>query len=163
MAGIIYENRKLFRGRMEILLPNNFKDMPDYIAKKKYPSKFRPPIIMMNEDTTVNYLFNLLDAALPKTEIEKATEGLFNTLKRNHPTGEFGQISIADREDGQVVWFAYETQVMDAELFNIAYVTDIDGKVMNGSFNCLLAYKDIWINRVIYSIRSIQEVGGQKK
>lgn len=161
MAEIEYENRKLFRGRMEIKLPADFKDMPDYLAKKKYPSKFRPPIIIMNEDTTVNYLFNLLEVNLSKSEIVEATKGLYNNLKRNHPTGKFGQINITDRENGQVAWFAYETQAVDAELFNIAYVTDIDGTLLNGAFNCLLAHKDIWLDRVVYSIQSIQEVGGK--
>lgn len=35
---MVYEKVKLFRKQMEILIPEGFKDMPDYVAKKKYPS-----------------------------------------------------------------------------------------------------------------------------
>ena len=36
---MVYEKVKLFRKQMEILIPEGFKDMPDYVARKKYPSK----------------------------------------------------------------------------------------------------------------------------
>ncbi len=35
---MVYEKVKLFRKQMEILIPEGFKDMPDYVAKKKYPN-----------------------------------------------------------------------------------------------------------------------------
>ena len=160
MEEIIFESRELFRRRMKISLPNHFTDMPDYLAKKKYPSKYRPPLIMMDEDTTVNYLFNLLETCLPKTEIGKATDGLYKNLKRVYPNGRFDKVNFIDRQNGIVAWFSYETKVTDDELFQIAYVTDIDGKVMNGAFNCQLGNKDFWFDKVLYSIRSIEDLGG---
>ena len=46
---MVYEKVKLFRKQMEILIPEGFKDMPDYVAKKKYPSKHRPPVILIEK------------------------------------------------------------------------------------------------------------------
>ncbi len=161
MAGKDFKTVKLFRGRMSVALPPDFKDMPDYIAKKKYPSKFRPSVIMMSKDTMVNYLFNLMEKPLPKTELKNAAKGLYDNIKRTQPKRHFDEIKLMDRVEGQAAWFSYDTQVWDAELFNIAYVTDIEGKLMYGAFNCLLTDKDIWIDNVLYSVASIQEVGGQ--
>ena len=31
---VVYERVKLFRKQMEILIPEGFKDMPDYVARK---------------------------------------------------------------------------------------------------------------------------------
>lgn len=53
---MVYEKVKLFRKQMEILIPEGFKDMPDYVAKKKYPSKHRPPVILMDKNNMVNLL-----------------------------------------------------------------------------------------------------------
>lgn len=161
MTGKDFETVKLFRGRMSVALPPDFKDMPDYIAKKKYPSKFRPPVIMMNKDTTVNYLFHLMEQPLPKAELENAAKGFYINIKRTYPKGIFDEIKIIDRVDGKAAWFAYDTPVMDGKLFNVAYLTDIGGKLMYGAFNCILEDKDIWTDRVLYSIASIQEAGGQ--
>lgn len=157
MSGTEFKEVKLFRGRMSILLPENFKDMPDYIAKKKYPSKHRPPIIITSEDTLVNYLFNLLEKTLPKPEMGNAVQGLYDNLKRSQPMSRFDKINMIDRVNGQAAWFSYESQVLDADLFQIAYVTDIEGKLMCGAFNCLAADKNKWFDDALYSIRSIRE------
>ena len=52
---MVYEKVKLFRKQMEILIPEGFKDMPDYVARKKYPSKHRPPVILMDKNNMVNF------------------------------------------------------------------------------------------------------------
>lgn len=158
MLQLEFKEVKLFRGRMTILLPANFMDMPDYLAKRKYPSKYRPPVIMTSEDTLVNYLFNLMETPLPKSEIENAAKGLYDSLKRTQPMGVFDKISMIDRINGQVAWFFYHTKTLDAELFQIAYITDIHGKLMYGAFNCLLEEKNNWFENILYSIRSIHEV-----
>ncbi len=161
MTGKDFETVKLFRGRMSVALPPDFKDMPDYIAKKKYPSKFRPPVIMMNKDTTVNYLFHLMEQSLPRAELANAAKGFYSNIKRTCPKGRFDEIKMIDRADGKAAWFAYDAPAIDAELFHVAYLTDIEGKLMYGAFNCLLEDKDIWADHVLYSIASIQEAGGQ--
>lgn len=162
MFQLEFEEIRLFRGRMSILLPENFKDMPDYLAKKKYPSKHRPSVIMTSEDTLVNYLFNLMEQPLPKSEIQNAAKGLYDSLKRTQPMGRFDKINMVDRVNGQAAWFFYYTKVLDAELFQIAYITDIHGKLMYGAFNCLAEEEDNWFENALYSIRSIREVGDNR-
>ncbi len=75
--------------------------------------------------------------------------------------GRFDEINMIDRINGQAAWFSYITQVLDADLFQIAYITDIEGKLMYGVFNCLAEDKDNWFDNALYSITSIREVGGQ--
>ncbi|MBO5488043.1 MAG: hypothetical protein J5988_14155 [Eubacterium sp.] len=154
-----FECVKLFRKRMEIQIPSGFVDMPDYIAKKKYPSKFRPPVILMSKDTLINYSFNLLEIPLPQDELVNATKGLYSNMKRNTPAGHFGEINVTGRENGQVAWFDYEAPTADDDIYGVIYVTGIAGKLMYGAFNCMLQEKATWEDVVIHSISSIKESG----
>ena len=73
---MVYEKVKLFRKQMEILIPEGFKDMPDYVARKKYPSKHRPPVILMDKNNMVNFTFHLMDMALAEGQLKKGGRGI---------------------------------------------------------------------------------------
>lgn len=162
MKNVDYKKEKLFRGRMEVQIPKEFKDMPDYLAKKKYQSKHRPPVILMNEDSLVNYTFNLTEMPLPWNQLEKAAEGFLFSLKRAFPQAKFDKLQYEERTNGKIGWIIYESKAADADLFNIAFVTSLDGKVLYGSFNCLLEKREEWESIALYSIRSIAEIGGDE-
>ena len=155
-----YEQIKLFRGRMKILLPENLKDMPDYLAKKKYPSKHRPPVILMNEDNTVNYSFHLMENPLPENQLEKAMGGMIKGLKKAMPQAEFEKTSYVEENGKKIAWTAYENEVLDGRLFFIVFMTPVDGKVLYGAFNCPAKMREEWEEHALYSIKSITEAGG---
>ena len=79
---MVYEKVKLFRKQMEILIPEGFKDMPDYVARKKYPSKHRPPLILMDKNNMVNFTFHLMDMTLAEGQLNKAAEGFVKSMKQ---------------------------------------------------------------------------------
>ena len=138
---MVYEKVKLFRKQMEILIPEGFKDMPDYVAKKKYPSKHRPPVILMDKNNMVNFTFHLMDMALAEGQLKKAAEG-------------FGERN----DGGKIAWLAYETMAIDADIFNIMFITPLEGKLLYGSFNCILGMQDEWEEIAMYCIRTITKV-----
>lgn len=159
MSDIVFETIKLFRGRMEISLPEGFVDMPDYLAKKKYPSKYRPPVILMSRDSLVNYSFQLTEASLSRTQLPDAIEGFLYNSRKIMPTAQFSKIQYADRVNGQVAYYSYEVSAADTDIFQITYITDIDGKLLHGMFNCLLQERENWEETALSSIRSVKEVG----
>ena len=159
MEDILLKNVTLFDGRVEIRLPEGFVDMPQDIAKRKYPSKYRPPVILMSKDTLVNYGFHLVDFPLPKEQISKAIGGFLWNAKRVKPAAHFSEIQYIDKADGQVAFFSYDAAAADADIFQIIFVTDIEGKVLYGIFNCLIQERENWEEIALSSIKSIKEVG----
>lgn len=153
-----FEKVKLFRKQMEIFLPEGFKDMPDYIAKKKYPSKHRPPMILMNEDNCVNFTFHLMDVALAENQLEKAADGFAKSMKQVYTNAKFQELQYGKRNDGsKMAWLSYESMAIDADMFNIMFITSLDGKMLYGSFNCILEMQKDWEEIALYCIRSIKQ------
>ena len=154
-----FETVKLFRSRIEVEIPCDFVDMPDYVAKKKYPSKHRPPVILMSRDTAINYSFNLMDVPLKQEDMMRAGDGFYINMKKMTPTGCFEDLQEITREDGmKVVSFSYEAPAVDEDIFGIIYLTAIRGKLLYGGFNCLLRDRQIWEDTAFHTIRSIREV-----
>lgn len=158
MRDIVFETVRLFRGQMEIGLPEGFVDMPDYLAKKKYPSKYRPPVILMSKDALVNYGFRLTEFPLAKTQLTRAIEEFLQNSKRVMPAAHFSEIRYIDRAGGQTAYFSYDVPTADTDIFQIIYVTDIEGKLLHGIFNCLLQERENWEEIALSSIRSVKEV-----
>ena len=143
---MVYEKVKLFRKQMEILIPEGFKDMPDYVAKKKYPSKHRPPVILMDKNNMVNFTFHLM-------------EGFVKSMKQVYVNAKFQELQYGERNDGgKIAWLAYETMAIDADIFNIMFITPLEGKLLYGSFNCILGMQDEWEEIAMYCIRTITKV-----
>lgn len=153
-----FERVKLCRNRLEIELPCGFVDMPDYLAKRKFPSKFRPPVILMSKDTMVTYSFHLMDVLLSDAELMEATKGFYLNMKKNTASGRFDEIQIIEREGGKVAAFSYEAAAMDADIFGVIYVTGIEGKLLYGAFNCIQPEREKWEGIAYYSVSSIREV-----
>ncbi len=150
-----YELVSLFEGRMEIMLPEGFREMPEEMAKWKYPSIYRPPIIMMSGDTRVNCYFCLMDVPLPAEETVRAAEGLRTNIKRNQTVEWTGE--VVEKPDGKAAWFTYENRTLDENAWNMVFVTGIGGKLVYGGFNCPRGEEQEWAGRAEYSISTIQD------
>ena len=47
---------------------------------------------------------------------------------------------------------------IDADIFNIMFITPLEGKMLYGSFNCILGMQDEWEKIAMYCIRTIKKV-----
>ena len=63
---IEFQDTTLFQEKMLILLPTSFVDMPQKIARLKYPSEQRPQIIKTDLLGSTNVAFNLFDKAMSR-------------------------------------------------------------------------------------------------
>jgi hypothetical protein len=69
-----FERVKLFDGKMDIMLPSSFIDLPSNLARIKYPSEQRPHIIKTSLDTSVNMTFSLYGMKIRCDQTKKAAE-----------------------------------------------------------------------------------------
>jgi hypothetical protein len=84
-----FERQELFDGKMSIMLPKKFTDMPPEYAKIKYPSEKRPGVIKMNELGSINFAFSLLDYNLSNQMVKEVKDGMRTIIKRIQPANVF--------------------------------------------------------------------------
>ena len=79
---IDFQETPLFHDKMTILLPTTFVDMPQRIARIKYPSEQRPQIIKTDLLGSTNFAFNLFDKVIKPVQMQSAADGMKSILKK---------------------------------------------------------------------------------
>ncbi len=144
----------LFDGEFRILLPEDFKQMPEQIAKVRYINIYRPPIILSNSNYNVNFGFHLLkyeDGGLDEfiqqmqdTVLFYASETVFYDK---------GIIAPADMEGR---WFEYKNFTVDEETYNMQFMIRSGSILLVGTFNCRMIFYDEWKPLVLKSLEQIE-------
>lgn len=158
-----FDNAKLFDGQMEIMLPESFGIMPDLYLKIKYPSQFRPQIILTKADLSVNLGFTLFSQKISEEELEGVAVQIKNTIKRANPTAQFYSQEIFDTTNCKKVWFDFRTQALDESIYNIQFLAIINSYVMLGTFNCMYRDVDEWYETAKQIVESITDVKKERR
>lgn len=146
---------KLFDGKVVVMLPETFEDMPELLAEVKYPSVQRPQVIKMNDTGAVNFCFNLFESPIEKDQIEKACADFQSVLQRMQPSLVQLEKGTEELLETAISWFQFYSFSMDDQIYNQMFVTSIHGKLMNGTMNCPRSLQQDWrpiMQQVILSI-----------
>lgn len=135
---ILQFERKKLLGMMEIALPKGWKQMPKEYARVKYPSEFRPQMIMTTEDLGVNMGFTVFPEAIQYGDAGKITERMQAAIHRSN--SDYSMLSRESLPKIKGSWFAFRSHAMDSDLYNMMLIASVDMKTVQGSFNC--PYKD---------------------
>lgn len=154
---ITFSEIQLFNNQVAIMLPDSFVDMPLGIAKIKYPSEQRPQIIKTSMDTTTNFAFNLFNTVIEDGQIADATTQFKNVIARVNPAYVFYHF-VVEGSPKTIGWFDFKSYCVDANVYNLVYLTVIQNKLLHGMFSCL--YKDAleWQDVLPQIIKTIREV-----
>lgn len=162
-TGMYIQNEKitfsevgLFNNQAVIMLPDSFVDMPIGYAKIKYPSEQRPQIIKTSLDTSVNFSFNLFNMKIDDSQIQNATKQFKDIIARVNPAYVFYHFVI-ENEPKVLGWFDFKSYCVDANAYNVVFLTVIKNKLLHGMFSCL--YKDAleWQDVLPQILKSIRE------
>lgn len=140
-----------------INLPDNMGIMPEDLARIKYPSEFRPQIILTTVNLSVNMGFNLLRRQAAKGEMEEVVKRMEAAIERDHPDYRFyGHQKMVGLEG---YWFAFRSHAMDSDLYNMMLAAVLDENTVLVNFNC--PYKDYknWEQVVLLMWKTIRPVG----
>lgn len=96
---ITFKKEILLDDRINVMLPDTFKDMDSSVAKKKYSSEQRAKVIKTNEDCTVDFTFSLLEKKIDSLEVEETIDKLADMLKGVLPSAIFGEKGEFNYED----------------------------------------------------------------
>ena len=139
-----FQELALFDDTLKIQVPTNFIDMPDEIAKVKYPSSDRPQIIKTDDTGSINITMNLAPHNIEDQQIPEIKEGIKNLLKRLNPSYLFLEEGVKTIEEKTVGFFEFKSPTIDDPLFNLMFFIELNHNVMIGVFNCPYSQNMAW-------------------
>lgn len=158
---ILHFHQKTIMNSFVIYLPDNMGLMPKELARIKYPSEFRPRVLLTTLDLSTNLGFSLFHRKTQDDEIQKICERMMGAIKREHADYRFfGCQNIPEIRGCQ---FSFRSHAMDTDLFNMMLVVQVAEQTVLGNFNCL--YKDYkpWKELILATWKTIQTIGEEEK
>lgn len=153
-----YEYVKLFQEHMQMMLPVQFKDMPQKMIEIKYPMRDRPSIIKTNLEGDVNYTYKLLPLPCKPEKIEENAKVLKQMLQRVMPQYKMNKEYGGKTQNTMYYGFDYTFNTIDTKAYNLLYGFSIHNTYVQGTFTCLESDAELWIPSVIQSIESIEDL-----
>lgn len=136
-APIELEKRELFDKKVEILIPKEFKIMSAEMLDFKYPNRVnRPKLVFTNEDGTVNVALNMLANSATQANVTAYKDAIKNSYRKAFPTAAWQGDGVVNINNRKVGYLKLITQAVDQKVYNYLFLTDVDGKIMVGTFNC---------------------------
>lgn len=158
---IRFKETQILSDKVSVMLPEGFVEMPQRIAKIKYPSEQRPQVIMTSDDGTVNFTFSLYDTEFNERQIEDALGQFKAVIRKVNPAFVFYDFVV--ESDKALGWFDFKSYGLDEQIYNVMYLLPVEGKLMHGIFNCL--YRDIleWKEAVHQIMMSVTDLTQKKE
>lgn len=158
---IRFKETQILSDKVSVMLPEGFVEMPQRIAKIKYPSEQRPQVIMTSDDGTVNFTFSLYDTEFNERQIEDALGQFKAVIRKVNPAFIFYDFVV--ESDKALGWFDFKSYGLDEQIYNVMYLLPVEGKLMHGIFNCL--YRDIleWKEAVHQIMMSVTDLTQKKE
>lgn len=154
-----FEKENLFQDSMSIMLPKDFITMPTKMAKIKYPSESRPQIIKTDYSGSINFTFSLFNMPIKENQIEGACKNFKKLLRNLQPSNTFFDEENRTSNGKCISLFDYKSNAVDCQVYNIVYVTSINGNILHGIFNCRYVDMEKWKPIANQVIDSIEEIG----
>lgn len=152
---VILQKLNLLDGKLTVDLSDGFGLMGEEMLEAKYPASNRPTLVYTNENGTVNFAFNHTTNKIPKgklPEILPAFVGQFNSI---YSQIEWFKKDVEKVNGKDFVVLEFITPATDSKIYNIMYVTVIEGRMLMCSFNCLESQRNEWEFKAKESLNSI--------
>jgi len=136
--------KSLLDDKVELKIPADFDIMSEEMMKLKYPSERRPSIVYTNEAASINVALNLTENRASQEAIEPYLDNLLQTFKNMYPSAEWTGSGIEVIDGRKVGYMKLITPAIDTEIYNCIFFTDLDGKLLLCTFNCVRDSKEEW-------------------
>lgn len=120
----------------------------------KYPRCNSPDVVYTDEDGAVNVALNYTTAVMSDNDIATMQSRLLQQLQAANP------IDLTTRTEtingSEFAVFEFMSQAIDTRVYNLMFLTEMDGRMLLGTFNCIGSLKGEWQSRakeILLSIR----------
>ena len=156
---ITFSREDLF-GEISVLLPNVMKQMPEEYARVKYPSEFRPQMILTTLDLSVNLGFTVFPKELSCKDVAALAERMMAAVHRANP--DYRLYPPEELKETEGCFFSFRSHAMDSDLYNMMLTAAVGGKLVQGSFNCYYEEHKKWKEMVRMIWESVLPAGKEE-
>ncbi|HWZ04513.1 MAG TPA: hypothetical protein VNX40_12940 [Mucilaginibacter sp.] len=136
-AQIKLVRRSLLNGKVEILVPDYFKQMSADMIAVKYPNAGQhPDAVFTDANAEVNLVISQTGQPIQPDQIGQYKDFMIATLKHARPDAVWLDNGIKTINGKQVGYFKMMTAAVDQKVFVYYFFTSLDGKVLLFTFNC---------------------------
>lgn len=150
----------LFDEEFRILLPEDFTRMSEPIARIRYISSYRPPVILSGPSYDENFGFHLLK--YEGEEPERLIQRMQNTVSRYTPETVFYETGSIEMLEMAGSWFEYKNFTLNEETYNMQFVIRLGFDLLAGTFNCRMLFYDEWKPLVLQLLEKIERSGKRR-
>ena len=130
------ETKSLLNDKVELKIPKDFDIMSEELMKLKYSSDRRPTLVYSNESGGINVALNLTQNQANQQLIPTYKDNFVQTFKNLYPSAEWKGNGIKTINGKEVGYLELVTPAMDTEIYNLMFLTDLNGKLLLCTFNC---------------------------
>lgn len=149
-----YRTVSLYGDKLQISVPDYFTEMSSEMKQLKYPRSNAPQIIYTDERAAVNVALGLTATKITVDDIS-ASQSSFLKLLQPVSLDEI-TTRIETINGSEFAVFEFMSQGLDTKIYNLMFLTELDGRMLLGSFNCTEALKEKWQLRareILLSVR----------
>lgn len=136
--------KQVVNKRVSVLIPKDFTLMSREMIKVKYPQKANRPLeVFTNADASINIVFDhTQDKATQEQlpEFKKVFQQQFaSNASIDYRKGEIRKINGRD-----FIIIEMVTPIPGDKIYNLMFITSLDGRLLLGTFNCTGPYIKEW-------------------
>jgi hypothetical protein len=151
-----YRTVSLYNNKLRLSVPDYFTEMSSEMKHAKYPRGNSPDVVYTDEDGTVNVAFNYTTTAISDdNDIAAMQNRLLQQLQAANPIDLTARTEIINGSEFAV--FEFMSQAIDTRVYNLMFLTELDGRMLLGTFNCTEALKGEWQSRAKEILSSLEK------
>lgn len=149
-----YRTVVLYNDKLRLSVPDYFVEMSSEMKHAKYPRGNSPDVVYTDEDGAANVALNYTTTAVPDNNITALQNRMLQQLQAANP------IDLTTRTEtingSEFVIFEFMSQAIDTRVYNLMFLTELDGRMLLGTFNCTESLKKEWLSgakEILFSVR----------
>lgn len=138
------EIKTVLDGKISLKIPAGFEIMDEDFLKIKYPTGNRPAVAYTNETGGINVAFNHTQNPASQEQLPQYQEQFVKTFKAIYKGAEWHGSGIREVNGRKVGHVELITQAADSKIYNLIFFTDVEGKLLICTFNCMEKHLGDW-------------------
>ncbi|MBD2715506.1 hypothetical protein KBK19_10705 [Microvirga sp. STR05] len=154
------EKRQILDGKVEILIPGCFTEMDPEMLQLKYPSAQRPREVFTDERGATNVAFNWTQNKADQAALPAYEKALYSALQKAQPNATWYGHGLRTIHGRQVGYLEMLTPAIDTEIYNLMFFTDVEGRLLIVTFNCVKKDLEVYkasAQRIMASLQVVKK------
>lgn len=131
------ELRSLLQDKISLLVPKDWKVMPESLKKIKYPGERPPQLVLSDRSGGLSIAINHTSSKVSPKELARYAQVMENSLRNAYPDAVWEGIGNEKINGRQVYYFKVITDAADGKIYNQMFFTDLDSTLLICSFNAI--------------------------